>query len=362
MKQTFTRTWAKLRAYRHEATAGALSGLLLGILCLSHGGSYQAHFFQKAAYQEPKESVVRNAPVKRAKVRRKAMSSNSSASRKLAGPVTPGKRTVMNTTDSPLRPAAPQSASSSSFLQVRSNVADSAPVPVSSHSAAASTSDPIAIAAEQTAFPPLIRTVHPVTHVPNWGAMRTPEIWNRTYQEMNRDDFVSVPAYDLQILTIPMSTLTHPITDDAIPKITAKLYYSTRPWGAYDVDAAEHSGTHDGVDLKLAIGTPVAAIGGGRIMDVATTETLGLHVLLEHRAGGQRYVSIYGHLQSASVRKGQAVQPGQTIGAVGMTGTTSGPHLHLAVHTAAEGEDLRPYDLGQSVHPIEFIARYRLGE
>lgn len=369
MTQTLKRAWAYLRACRRETVTGALAGFAMGMITLSHGDSITAHFFQKTTHQPPARTVVRNAPARSDITRRKPASSARSSAATRKPRVRPGARTATNLTDESLRAAAPAAASSSSITsaaQVRSSIApvvrpaapsESAPSP-----APAPAPVPAAAPSVAESFPALERTVHPVSRVPNWGAMRTPEIWNRTYGEMTAGDFVPVPAYNLTKLTIPMSTLTSPITDDSIPLITAKLYYSTRPWGAYDVDAGEHSGSHDGVDLKLAIGTPVGAIGGGRVTGVERNETLGVHVLIEHRAGSERYVSVYGHLGEASVSVGEAVAPGDIVGIVGMTGNTSGPHLHLALHKAANGGDPRPYDMSQSVHPLQFIARYRSGE
>lgn len=153
-----------------------------------------------------------------------------------------------------------------------------------------------------------------------------------------------VPAYQIAKLTVPMKDLTDPITPETIPEITRKLYYSTRYFGAYDLDAGEFTSIHPGVDLKLARGTPVGAIAGGRVHSVSTSENLGLHVIIEHHINGEAYYSIYGHFDSVSVSAGQTVVPGQIIGKVGMTGHTSAPHVHLQIDRGAPGEaDHEPY-------------------
>lgn len=216
-------------------------------------------------------------------------------------------------------------------------------------------------------FPAFDHTSYPVGRTPNWGAMRTPQEWNRSHREMTAADFVSLPRYDMSKLTIPMSSLT-PVTDETIPIITAKLFYSTRYLGKYDLDAAEGSGKHAGVDLKLARGTPIGAIAGGRVSSVGTTQSLGLYVIIEHRLrNGETYYSVYGHFDSTSVSVGQDVQPGQQIGNVGMTGNTSAPHLHLQVDRGTPGGNHVPFAEGGDaasgmVNPISFIAKYRSGE
>src|SRR6185436_8118529 len=121
--------------------------------------------------------------------------------------------------------------------------------------------------------------------------------------------------------------------------------------------------THDGVDLKLALGTPLGAIAGGRVYAIRNDDILGKHVLLEHRTkDGDRYLSIYGHLGSVAVSVGQDLTPGQTIGVVGMTGNTSGPHLHLGVHKLGNEEDVSEYTASESINPMGFMAEFRGGE
>lgn len=192
--------------------------------------------------------------------------------------------------------------------------------------------------------------------------MTTPAEWNRTYGEMADADFVSVPRYDLRTLTIPMEELLRDRNSN-IAAITAKLFYSTRFFGKYDLDAGEYTGTHAGVDLKLARGTPIRVIGGGRVAVVTETQRLGLHVIVEHRLrSGETYYSIYGHLDSVSVSEGQDVTPGQTVGRVGMTGNTTAPHVHLQVDRGNPGERHEPYQGPQSnaaVNPVTFIGGNR---
>ncbi len=190
--------------------------------------------------------------------------------------------------------------------------------------------------------------------------------WNRTYAELARDDFVPVPAYDMAKLTAPFKDLLNPRDDG---EITRKLFYSTHYFGAYDIDAGEFTAAHPGVDLKLARGTPVGAIAGGRVHRVVNARPLGLHVIIEHHIGSDVYYSVYGHLDSTAVKAGYAVTPGQVIGTVGVTGSTTAPHLHLQVdrgHGAASHEPYAPHE-GTSaaeaerwtVHPIRFIEQYR---
>lgn len=219
-------------------------------------------------------------------------------------------------------------------------------------------------------LPPFGDAVFPVDRVPDWGAMRTPAEWTRSYGQMTAGDFVALPAYDLDVLTLPMADLIAPFRRENIPAITAKLTYSTRFFGAYDIDAGEFTAPHPGIDIKLPLGTPVGSIGGGRVAEVAMDEHLGLFVMVEHAVPGEGAVfSIYGHLGSAAVAVGQDIEPGQTLGAVGMTGKTTAPHLHLQVDRGVAGQKHVPYNpdtlpsraeaLARTVHPVELIDAYR---
>lgn len=226
------------------------------------------------------------------------------------------------------------------------------------------------VAAVPGDFPAFGHTSFPVAQAPNWGAMHSPDVWNRAYKQMTAADYVAIPKYDMAVLTTPMSSLTKNLTSENEAKITAKLFYSTRFLGSYDVDEGEYSGDHAGVDLKLPLGTPIGAIAGGRVNAVTTTNALGLHVIIEHRLpDGSTVFSVYAHFGSAAVKVGDDVIPGQYIGNVGMTGNTSGPHLHLQIDRGIAGEahvaylppkgTPRSVEEGYLINPMTFIATYR---
>jgi len=222
-------------------------------------------------------------------------------------------------------------------------------------------------------FPAFVYAVFPVSKVPNWGAMRTPEEWDRTYRELKPEDFVPVPRYNLATLTIPLHSINDPLLRENIPIATAKLFYSTRYYGAYDIDVGEFTGDHPGVDLKLAHGTPLGAVAGGRIHAVRTNASLGHHVIIEHHLpDGDIVFSVYGHLDSVRVQEGDNVRPGQTVGTVGMTGNTTGPHVHLQIDRKVQEGKHVPYWPSSSptreqaarytLNPITFIFQHARGE
>jgi murein DD-endopeptidase MepM/ murein hydrolase activator NlpD len=82
---------------------------------------------------------------------------------------------------------------------------------------------------------------------------------------------------------------------------------------------------HRGIDYKAPRGTPVYAAGDGTVIRSAYNKANGHHVFVKH---ANSIVTKYLHFTKRTVKKGQKVKQGQTIGTVGSTGLASGPHLH----------------------------------
>ncbi len=85
---------------------------------------------------------------------------------------------------------------------------------------------------------------------------------------------------------------------------------------------------HEGIDLAVKQGTPIRAAEGGKVIHAGRLGAYGKVVILKH-AGDFR--SVYAHARKLFVRKGQFVERAQKIAEVGMTGRTSGPHLHFEI-------------------------------
>jgi murein DD-endopeptidase MepM/ murein hydrolase activator NlpD len=82
---------------------------------------------------------------------------------------------------------------------------------------------------------------------------------------------------------------------------------------------------HSGTDFGADEGTPVQAAASGRIAFAGSLTTRGESVIIDHGAG---VFTAYHHLSRIDVAEGQSVEQGSVIGAVGMTGLATGPHLH----------------------------------
>lgn len=88
------------------------------------------------------------------------------------------------------------------------------------------------------------------------------------------------------------------------------------------------SGYHTGLDFSAPIGTPVKAAKAGTVIVEASSWAGPQHVLIDHGDGLQ---TTYAHMSTALVTTGDHVVAGQVIGAVGVEGNVTGPHLHFEV-------------------------------
>lgn len=85
---------------------------------------------------------------------------------------------------------------------------------------------------------------------------------------------------------------------------------------------------HTGLDIGAPMGATITAAASGRIIFAGWYGGYGNAIIIDH---GGSTVTLYGHCSQIFVGKGQDVQRGQAIGAVGSTGYSTGPHLHFEV-------------------------------
>ena len=96
------------------------------------------------------------------------------------------------------------------------------------------------------------------------------------------------------------------------------------------------AGYHHGIDIANKIGTPIRAAAAGTVSFTGYKSVYGLTVIVDHPDGKQ---TLYAHAQKTFVRKGEQVKQGDTIAAVGMTGVTTGPHVHFEVRVGTRASD-----------------------
>ncbi len=85
---------------------------------------------------------------------------------------------------------------------------------------------------------------------------------------------------------------------------------------------------HSGVDISASVGQPVIAPADGVVIMADYMGGYGRAIMLDH---GHGITTRYGHLASFAVIAGQFVHRGDTIGYVGLSGRSTGPHLHYEV-------------------------------
>jgi murein DD-endopeptidase MepM/ murein hydrolase activator NlpD len=128
--------------------------------------------------------------------------------------------------------------------------------------------------------------------------------------------------------------------------------FVTQPFGkTSDSGRLYVSGTHNGVDFRASVGTPIKSVGAGVVDGIGNTDdqrgcySYGRWILIKHSNG---LSSMYAHLSGINVSRGQTVASGDIIGYSGGqpgmpgSGYSTGPHLHLGLF-ASEGVTVQKY-------------------
>ncbi|MFN4215043.1 murein hydrolase activator EnvC family protein [Exiguobacterium sp.] len=129
------------------------------------------------------------------------------------------------------------------------------------------------------------------------------------------------PAEVTENVTAPVSTFLRPVSG----------YVSSR-FGPRANPLTGAPESHRGIDIVNATGTPIVAAAPGIVVKAAPATGYGNVVFVSHVLGGQVWTTVYGHLDSITVAPGQTLSAGQTVGTLGNTGWSTGPHLHFELH------------------------------
>lgn len=99
---------------------------------------------------------------------------------------------------------------------------------------------------------------------------------------------------------------------------------------------------HNGIDIKVKMGTEVRAVLPGKVVKLETDKGHGKLCLVDHGLGWQ---SMYSHLDEVYVKTGDSLKPGQILGSVGQPGLNEileGPHLHFSLYK--DNKEVNPQD------------------
>src|SRR5699024_5526031 len=129
-------------------------------------------------------------------------------------------------------------------------------------------------------------------------------------------------------------------------------------FGGRDSPGGVGSSDHKGVDIAASKGSTASAAASGVVSTVTSGCSegdsscgggFGNFIVVTHNIDGKTYSTLYAHLSNTSVSQGDKVSQGDSIGAVGNTGGSTGAHLHFEVHPGGyEGR-------GSAVDPMNYL-------
>lgn len=159
------------------------------------------------------------------------------------------------------------------------------------------------------------------------------------------NDFANPQTFSLvegQILIVPDG-----VPPKEAPRIVRKQYFAAGPvqvgasgftWPLRGGISQGYSWYHKAIDITASLGTPVVSAQSGRVAEVYTggwNGGYGVHVII---SGDNGYSTLYSHMSGVNVSAGDRVEAGKSlIGWVGLTGRTTGPHLHLEIRGGSAG-------------------------
>ena len=118
-----------------------------------------------------------------------------------------------------------------------------------------------------------------------------------------------------------------------IGRITSPFGYRRNPlWGGVSL--------HTGVDIAAPYGKPISCADSGEVIYSGWWDGYGKAVVIDH---GKGYTTVYGHMSRIYAQVGQMVTKGESIGLVGSTGFSTGPHLHFEIRVNGRPVDPMPY-------------------
>lgn len=112
---------------------------------------------------------------------------------------------------------------------------------------------------------------------------------------------------------------------------------------------------HNGLDIAAKTGTPIYAAADGKVTQVSSSGPYGKHMKIEHTIDGQKWTTVYAHMNRIDVKKGQTVLQGEQIGQIGTTGNSTGPHLHFEVHKG--NYSFSATSAGHAINPMKVAER-----
>jgi murein DD-endopeptidase MepM/ murein hydrolase activator NlpD len=128
----------------------------------------------------------------------------------------------------------------------------------------------------------------------------------------------------------------------SLPSISPVRGWITSDFGKRVSPFTGEVSMHKGIDIASPVGTPIYAPADGVVIYSGPKAGFGNFIMIAHYGYGA--VTRYGHNSQNMVQAGQSVKRGEQIASVGISGRTTGPHVHYEVWVN-----------GQAVNPKKFI-------
>ena len=139
---------------------------------------------------------------------------------------------------------------------------------------------------------------------------------------------------------------------DGVPQVTPASMKAITSGFGYRRDPFNRRGAmHSGLDFRGPTGTPIYAAAKGKVTFVGWKGGYGKTVEIKH---GNGMMTRYAHMSKFGAKVGQQVEGGETIGAIGNTGRSTGPHLHFEVRINNRAVNPRPF-LESAPHVLEEV-------
>ena len=174
------------------------------------------------------------------------------------------------------------------------------------------------------------------------GTKKTTQTGENGIRSVTAQRVYNTDGVQLSQQILETTVIKEPVTEQIVvgtKKVTSSTSYITGsgqfiwPVPGYRNCSRWYGGSHKGVDICAAAGTPIYASAGGTVTKAGYNKAgagtgYGNSIIISHSGG---YTTVYAHCLSLVVHAGQTVKQGQLIGYVGSTGRSSGNHCHFEI-------------------------------
>lgn len=185
---------------------------------------------------------------------------------------------------------------------------------------------------------PFDGTIMPILYVPDWNKT---QYQNKSvlFADIPINDYIPLPPYDTNRLLDISNTTKN--------SLILHYTYITPYMGSYRLNYKEQDGSHNAIDIRAPIGTPILSIANGVVIRTMEADATGNRfVVVRHdnvpiNGKKQNIYSWYLHLSEITAREGTKIKKWDMIGRVWMSGIATTPHLHIQIDT--EDAPFHPY-------------------